>query len=166
MGKGNRRGDPLFFSHHPEAHKSRIVDIKPKARNMTRLGGGKASKLPSRFIGSEVGNRALSGTIIPESEFRPLVQRLIKRGDIPEDFDAAVKRITELTNQLIPEHLSQASPEFEREMMTHGEHMGPLVAVKQKAGRCFDWTAVFVAMARGAGLDERTEGRPLLARIA
>lgn len=160
-------GDPVFFGQVPNIRAAKIIDKRPTLNQISWISRNRLDRAPPRFIGAHAGvsAEAQSGTLIPVSEFRPLVKRLIDRGDLdPRNVDAAVRKLSEIATKLVPEQPTGPSRELENAVLEHGEHFSPLIAVKQKSGRCFDWTAVFTAMARGAGLKTEIEGDPAFFR--
>lgn len=171
MAKGTGKGktknrtnspDPIFFTHHPSPTPKEITDVKPSPDKIRAIHQTHIDKLPSRFIGADaLRSETRSGTLIPVSHFRPLVQKLIRDGEIdPKNFDATVTKLRDITDQLIPAHISSMDPTYTDGLLTHGEHFSPLVAVQCKKGRCYDWAAVFTALGRSAGLSVALEGSP------
>jgi hypothetical protein len=104
--------------------------------------------------------RKATGVVVPTEELRPLVKGLIKRVTDPSEVHGTIEKLREYTNLLIPEHSLLPPKKSYRDMARHGSLYSPLIALRNRVGGYAEWAAVFIAMARNAGLEARVMGVP------
>lgn len=140
------------------------MDGRPTSLNVIRsLSDGQIVQTNARFIGviPKNGSTYTSGCVIPVSHFKPMVERLIKRGELnPANVRSTIERLRVIADTLIPFHVAQLPDDYANAIRRHGEYLSPLIAIQTGKGKCTDWAAVFTAMGRAAGLDVRIEGDP------
>lgn len=157
--------DSLFFPTMPKLELENIRDGPPKELHpFSRLTGEGATFKAQRMIYAKRKRRSVLGDpgfLIPVSHFKPFIQRMIERGEIdPSKVGETVEKLKVLTSRLLPNHRDFSTERYLEVLRTHGDHFSPLVTIRDKSGLCQDRAAVFVAMARAAGLEARIAGDP------
>jgi|GEM_PF-2988662 len=160
--KPTPKTDPIFFSKLPKFTSNRVRDGPPGPTQKIRTGKVAQPKYErSIAVRPKGSNWGHFGTLIPISHFKPLVEKLKADGRLTlEKPEQAIEQLADITTKLIPIHENIQSQEYLDQVWEHGEHLTPLIAVKLGVGECREWTAIFTAMARAAGLDVDIHGHP------